>query len=132
MRAERICIVDADPYHVKVMALVLEYRNAYKTFAFDNAERAWTYSLMFRPAAIVCDWRLKPVDGLALLRRVRGHQLTREIPFLLVSLEPNEEEYRRALAEGADALLPKPFSLHMFHDAVAQATERRAGGRMAC
>ena len=126
MRAKRICIVDADPFHAKVMRLMLEYRNAYKTFAFDNVERAWTYTLMFRPAAIICDWRLRPLDGLALLRRVRGHHLTREIPFLLVSLEPSEEEWRLALAEGADALLPKPFSLHMFHDAVARATERRA------
>ena len=125
--AKRICIVDEDPYHVKVMGLMLQYRNAYTTLSFDNVERAWTYTLMCRPSAIVCDWRLKPVDGLALLRRVRGHPLTREIPFLMVSCEPTEDEFRLALAEGADALLPKPFTLGMFHDAVASAAQRRGG-----
>lgn len=123
--AQRVCIVDADPYHVKVMGLMLQFHNAYKTFSFDNVERAWTYTLMFRPHAIVCDWRLKPVDGMGLLRRVRGHRMTRDIPFLMVSDEASEDECRRAIAEGADALLPKPFNLSLFHDAVAQAAHRR-------
>ena len=52
--------------------------------------------LMCRPHAIVCDLMLKPVDGLALLRRVRSHNLTREIPFLMVSAELNEDDFRRA------------------------------------
>lgn len=123
--AQRICIVDDDPYHVKVMGLMLQYRNAYKTSSFDNVERAWTHMLMCRPSAIICDWRVKPLDGLALLRRVRGHSLTREIPFLMLSFDPTDEEYRLAIAEGADALLPKPFTLNMFHDAVAHAAQAR-------
>lgn len=127
--AHRICIVDEDPDHLKVMGLMLQYRNAYKTFAFDNAERAWTYTLMCRPTAIVCDWRLRPVGGLSLLKKVRGHYLTRETPFLMVSAEPSEEDVQRALAEGADALLPKPFSLSTLFDAVAHASEKRGAKR---
>ncbi len=123
--AQRICIIDEDPYHIKVMGLMLQYRNAYQTFAFDNVERAWSHMLLCRPHAIVCDLMLKPVDGLALLRRVRSHNLTREIPFLMVSAEIDEEDARRAHREGADALLPKPFSLAQFHDAVAHAARRR-------
>ena len=123
--AQRICIVDEDPYHIKVMGLMLQYRNAYQTFAFHNVDRAWTHVLMCRPHTIVCDLKLKPVDGLALLRRVRSHNLTRGIPFLMVSAELNEDDFRRARDEGADALLPKPFTLTEFHDAVARAARRR-------
>ncbi len=123
--AQRICIIDEDPYHIKVMGLMLQYRNAYQTFAFHNVERAWSHMLMCRPHAIVCDLMLKPVSGLALLRRVRSHTLTRDIPFLMVSAELDEEAARRAHDEGADALLPKPFSLSQFHDAVAEAARRR-------
>lgn len=126
--AQQICIVDEDPYHIKVMGLMLQYRNAYKTFAFHNVERAWAHVLMFRPYAIVCDLQLKPVDGLGLLRRVRSHNLTRNVPFLMVSADPTEEAYRRTREEGADALLPKPFTLAMFHEAVADAATRRRGG----
>ena len=28
--AQRICIIDEDPYHIKVMGLMLQYRNAYR------------------------------------------------------------------------------------------------------
>jgi DNA-binding response OmpR family regulator len=122
---QQICIVDEDPYHVKLMGLMLQYRNAYKTFAFHNVERAWAHVLMFRPYAIVCELKLKPVDGLGLLRRVRSHNLTRNIAFLMVSDDPTEEAVRRAQEEGADALLPKPFTLAMFHDAMTEAAGRR-------
>jgi two-component system chemotaxis response regulator CheY len=124
---QQICIVDEDPYHIKVMGLMLQYRNAYRTFSFQNAERAWSHMLMLRPHAIICDLELKPVDGLALLRRVRTHNLTRAIPFLMVSMDPTEDAFRRAHEGGADALLPKPFTLAMFHDAVAEAAKRRKG-----
>ena len=120
-----IIIVDEDPYHVKVMGLMLQYHNAYKTFAFSNVERAWAHVLMCRPHAIVCDLQLKPVDGLGLLRRVRSHNLTRNIPFLMVSAEANEETFRRAHHEGADAMLPKPFTIAMFHDAMAEVEGKR-------
>jgi CheY-like chemotaxis protein len=120
-----ICIVDEDPYHIKVMGLMLQYHNAYKTFAFHNVERAWAHVLMCRPHAIVCDLQLKPVDGLGLLRRVRSHNLTRNIPFLMVSAEPDEEAFRRAHHEGADAMLPKPFTIGMFHDAMAEVVGKR-------
>ena len=123
--AQQICIVDEDPYHVKVMGLMLQYRNAYRTFAFHNVERAWAHVLMFRPHAIVCDFKLKPVDGLGLLRRVRSHNLTRQVPFLMVSADPDEEAFRRAHEEGADALLPKPFTLSMFHDAMTEVSGKR-------
>jgi CheY-like chemotaxis protein len=108
------------------MGLMLQYHNAYQTFAFHNVERAWSHMLMCRPHAIVCDLMLKPVSGLALLRRVRSHNLTRDIPFLMVSAELDAEAARQAHDEGADALLPKPFSLSQFHDAVAEAARRRA------
>ena len=123
--AQQICIVDEDPYHTKVMGLMLQYRNAYKPFSFHNVERAWAHVLIFRPYAIICDLRLKPVDGMGLLRRVRSHNLTRHLPFVMVSAEPSEETFQRAHAEGADALLPKPFSLTMFHDAMNEVSGKR-------
>jgi len=47
------------------------------------------------------------------------------VPFLMVSAEPDENAFRRASEEGADALLPKPFTLAMFHDAMGEVAGKR-------
>lgn len=116
---DNVCIVDDDPYQLKIMGLMLQYMNTYKTFAFNNVDHAWTYTLLCRPSVIVCDWCMKPMDGLVLLKRVRSHKLTRSIPFLMVTADATDQNCRLALEAGADDFLAKPFSLADFRDAVA-------------
>ena len=72
---------------------------------------------------------MKPIDGLELLRRVRSHKLTRDIPFLVVTADGSDENCRLALEAGADDFLPKPFSLAAFREAVAHVARGRHGAR---
>ena len=122
---DKVCLVDDDQYQLKIMGLMLRYLNTYETSSFDNVDHAWTHALLCRPSVIVCDWCMKPMDGLELLRRVRSHQQTRDIPFLVVTADGSDENCRLAMEAGADDFLPKPFSLADFRDAVAHVAQAR-------
>jgi CheY-like chemotaxis protein len=65
-------------------------------------------------AAIVTDLNLAhgvgPGDGLDLIRHVRAEPRFAELPILLISGDSDPLLSERALAHGADAFFPKPYS----------------------
>jgi two-component system chemotaxis response regulator CheY len=65
-----------------------------------------------RPDIIICDWMMDPDDGMALLRKVRGHADVgfRMTPFIMLSGEVRDERVSMAIGEGADSYVAKPFT----------------------
>lgn len=66
-------------------------------------------------AAIVTDLNLpqnggSPGDGLDLIRRIRAEPRFARLPILLISGDSDPRLSERALAQGADAFFPKPYS----------------------
>ena len=65
-----------------------------------------------RPDLIICDWRMHPVDGLAVLRKLRlqPSQDFPRIPFIMLTGHNSNEDVTTAIGEGADSYIVKPFS----------------------
>jgi two-component system, chemotaxis family, chemotaxis protein CheY len=66
-------------------------------------------------AAIVTDLNLAqsiglPGDGLDLIRQLRAQPRFARLPILLISGDTDPRLSERALAQGADAFFPKPYS----------------------
>jgi CheY-like chemotaxis protein len=66
-------------------------------------------------AAIVTDLNLAqnaglPGDGLDLIRQLRAEPRFAHLPMLLISGDSDPRLSERALAQGADAFFPKPYS----------------------
>jgi CheY-like chemotaxis protein len=66
-------------------------------------------------AAIITDFNLAPRpglpgDGLDLIRQLRAEPRFDRLPILLISGNTDPRLSERALAEGADAFFPKPYS----------------------
>ncbi len=62
-------------------------------------------------AAIVTDFNLDlPGDGLDLIRQLRAEPRFAWLPILLISGDSDPLLSARALAQGADAFFPKPYS----------------------
>ncbi|GAB4264619.1 MAG: hypothetical protein Kow0092_16380 [Deferrisomatales bacterium] len=74
--------------------------------ASDGAE-ALRAAFRDPPAAVVCEALLPGLDGLAVVRRLREHPLTRHVPVAVVSALPFEDRAREA---GADLYRQKPLS----------------------
>lgn len=72
-------------------------------------------------AAVVCDIRMAPIDGIELLRAIKSRRPS--LPVLLFTAAGNLSERKQALELGAYDYLLKPFSLtelkRVLEDAIA-------------
>jgi two-component system phosphate regulon response regulator PhoB len=57
---------------------------------------------------VMLDWILPGVDGLAVLKAIRSHPRTRDIPVVMVSAKAHHDEVAEALDAGADDFMRKP------------------------
>ncbi len=58
---------------------------------------------------ILTDINMPIMDGLKLVKRVRGDEALKTIPIVIITTEGAEEDRQRALALGANAYITKPI-----------------------
>jgi two-component system chemotaxis response regulator CheY len=58
---------------------------------------------------ILTDINMPIMDGLKLVKRVRGDELHKQVPIVIITTEGGEEDRQRALALGANAYITKPI-----------------------
>jgi two-component system chemotaxis response regulator CheY len=63
------------------------------------------------PDIILCDWMMKPTDGLLFLRRLRAERAKPHAHALviMISEHASSDHVEAALGEGADSYIVKPF-----------------------
>ena len=62
------------------------------------------------PSLVIADTRLPIFDGFQLFDVLRRDVLTRSVPILIVTSEPDESELKRAQEAGVDSVLVKPVT----------------------
>lgn len=102
-----ILIVEDDPNIRKMLVNALEEKS-YRTYQSRNAQEAREAFNTHNPDLILLDLGLPDLDGHLLLKEFR---LISQVPILVVSARFSENEKVKALDEGADDYLTKPFSL---------------------
>jgi CheY-like chemotaxis protein len=66
------------------------------------------------------DLRMPRIDGLHVIRAIRAHPLWQRLRVLVMSAYSDEVQAEEVLAAGADAFLPKPFTVPELRDAVTR------------
>jgi two-component system chemotaxis response regulator CheY len=69
---------------------------------------------------ILCDMNMPRVNGLSLLRSLRGTPEFRGIPFILITGDVASNSAEQALREGAADVIAKPFTMQKLGQAVRQ------------
>ncbi|MGO5000547.1 phosphate regulon transcriptional regulator PhoB [Oceanisphaera sp. W20_SRM_FM3] len=62
------------------------------------------------PELILLDWMLPGGSGIQLIKHLKQHELTRDIPVIMLTARAEEEDKIRGLDVGADDYITKPFS----------------------
>jgi two-component system chemotaxis response regulator CheY len=70
---------------------------------------------------ILADWNMAPVDGMELLRRLRGDPATEKLRFIMVTAESRTEMIMAARDAGANGYLVKPFNAATLKAKIEQA-----------
>ncbi len=80
----------------------------YSVDTCEDGEQAWDYLAVTPYDAVILDWMLPKLDGLALLRRMRD--TGNAVPVLLLTARDAVEDRVAGLDAGADDYLVKPFA----------------------
>jgi two-component system chemotaxis response regulator CheY len=78
--------------------------------AGDGAEAMQVLNAGTRPDVILVDWNMPVMDGLTLIKTVRGREDLRDISLMMVTTESEQGQIVRALAAGAHEYVIKPFT----------------------
>ena len=119
----RILVVDDEATLTDLLQMALRYEGCDVRIA-ATGHAAVRVAKDFLPDAIVLDIMLPDLDGIEVLRRVRGHRPA--VPVLFLTARDSVEDRIAGLTAGGDDYVTKPFSLE---EVVARlrALLRRAG-----
>jgi two-component system response regulator ResD len=103
-----VLVVDDEPTIAEIVSRYLE-RAGYRTRVAGDGTRALEAAAAERPDLVVLDLMLPGVDGLEVMRRLRG-QARDHIAVILLTAKGEESDRVIGLRLGADDYVVKPFS----------------------
>ncbi|KQP50530.1 response regulator receiver protein [Methylobacterium sp. Leaf399] len=82
-------------------------------------------------ALVIADLDMEPMDGLSLLREIRGDDALMNTPFILTEASFEFEDINLAHQAGADAFILKPFDMSVLKSKLKQVINRKPRKREA-
>jgi len=104
----RILAVDDDPFIRKMLEKVLTEAK-YDVVLATDGEEALEKVYRERPDLIISDVVMPKIDGLSLVKKLKGHLQTSIIPVILLTSMDEVENEVEGLEAGADDYIPKPI-----------------------
>jgi len=106
----RVLVVEDESAIAELIAINLRHAGHEVAIAStaEDAQREVDRAL---PALVLLDWMLPGQSGLALARRWRVEERTRDLPVIMLTARSTEADTVAGLEAGADDYLTKPFSI---------------------
>jgi two-component system, chemotaxis family, protein-glutamate methylesterase/glutaminase len=124
----RALVVDDSKPSRSIVTRVLRDLSFECTEATNGAEALQSLAASGPPDLVTVNWHMPVMDGLELIRRLRGDPATRKLPLVMISTEHDRDRIREALAAGADDYLAKPFTPEALASKLAELGVWRAAG----
>ncbi|MCP4667088.1 MAG: response regulator, partial [Deltaproteobacteria bacterium] len=103
-----ILVVDDEPDMRRYLVSVLA--EEYRVLQADTGEKGLDLVRSHAPDLILLDWMLPGMDGLEICHILRNDIQSRDIKIILLTARVDEASKIKALKQGADDFLTKPFS----------------------
>lgn len=103
----RVLVVDDEPGIVRALGINLKALG-YQIDSAVSGEEALRKAADHRPDAVILDLGLPGIDGLEVIRGLRGWT---NVPIIVLSVREAEREKIEALDAGADDFVTKPFGM---------------------
>lgn len=123
-RTAAVLVVDDDPGIVRMTGRLLRELGFRHVVHATDGMSALHQLALARFDVVISDWRMAPMSGLELLRRIRQDPRLAAIRFVMVTGKNDPDEAAAAKAAGVDGYLLKPFNLGNLHKQLARALAR--------
>ncbi len=103
-----VLVVDDEPNIAELVGMALRYEG-WQTSVAHSGLQAVSAARDVKPDAVVLDMMQPDIDGMEVLRRMRGH--LPDVPVLFLTARDSVEDRVAGLTAGGDDYVTKPFSL---------------------
>ena len=111
--SEEILVVEDHPQNLELVEFLLQ-EAGYTVRVARHAEEVRAEIERGWPALILMDIQLPGVDGLALVREIRGRPDAKPLPIVALTAHAMRGDRERFLAEGCDGYISKPIDIATF------------------
>ena len=113
----RILLVEDDPLNVELLQLALNNYNFTNQIEFlEDGEQALQYLLGREgmpthpiPDLVLLDLRLPKINGVEVLRQIRNHQRTHNLPVVILTSSSEDNDLNECYALGINSFIVKPL-----------------------
>lgn len=109
----RILIAEDDDNFRTLITEVLQ-QAGHTPMPEPNGRLAWERLLLAGADMVVTDVNMPELDGFGLLRNIRGNEVYRGLPVLMLTVRQLAEDQIAGYENGADDYLTKPFDTEVF------------------
>ena len=108
-------------------------RNILKQIGFEDITEAEDGNVALRViksesvGLVVTDWNMPNMNGLDLLREIRGNPETAGLPVLMVTAEGLKENVMDAVKAGVNNYVVKPFTAEVLQEKIETIFRKKAG-----
>ncbi len=118
-----ILLVDTDEVSISVMRTFLE-NYGYQVCTASDGEEAYQLAEVRKINLIVSEVMLPKMDGFLLRERLLAGSTTKEIPFIMISYQKDENTIKRAAALGIEHYFKRPIMMSEFLGVVGNRIKR--------
>ena len=106
----RLLLVDDEPAILNLITRYFQRHDApYELATANDGFEAGMQMARFRPDLVVLDLMMPHVDGFRVCKLIRSNPQMRDTGILVVTGYASDENIEKAMADGADSWLAKPF-----------------------
>jgi two-component system chemotaxis response regulator CheY len=116
--AFKVLVVDDQLTMREVTRLALQEMGVRLIIDAENGDDAFKKATTQPLDMIISDFNMPGMDGLGLLRAVRGHPAVRKLPFILVTGRGDNALVVSAAQAGVNNYIVKPFTAEMLREKV--------------
>ena len=104
----RVLIIEDDDNNMELIAYILEH-DGYETIRASTGQEGFELALEQKPAFIILDIQLPDMNGLDVLRKIRGAEEGEEIPVIAMTSYAMAGDRETTLAAGCNGYIEKPI-----------------------
>ncbi|MEK6244597.1 MAG: response regulator [Pseudomonadota bacterium] len=106
----KICYVEDNADIQRIVRMSLERIGKMTVEIVGDPTRAIEAIIAFKPDLVMLDWMMPVMDGPAVLRKMREHAETKDLPVVFITAKASKRELDELRAMGAAGAISKPFS----------------------
>ena len=122
-KKQTIFIIDDD---MEILWLICEvFKEQYNVVPFNTINSIEELLSNTYPNIIISDIMMSGMDGISVVKQIKGNKATNHIPLILISAKLDVEEQIKGLDAGAEMYITKPFNIDFLKVSVSRLLARK-------